>query len=50
VELKLARARIAFGLLAPDDPRARLLQVAVLRRDEVLLDALLRRLDTIPPG
>jgi hypothetical protein len=34
--------------MAPADPRARLLQVAVLRRDEVLLEALLRRLDGTP--
>lgn len=49
LEYKLARARAAFNHLAGDDPRARLLQVAVLRRDEILLEALLRRLDTSPP-
>jgi DNA/RNA-binding domain of Phe-tRNA-synthetase-like protein len=43
---KLERAREAFEQLGDDDPRARLLQVAMLRRDEVLLDALLRRLDS----
>jgi hypothetical protein len=46
--LMLARARVVFERLAPDDPRARLLQVAVLRRDEILLEALLRRLDALP--
>ena len=45
LEAKLERAREAFAQLG-DDPRARLLQVAMLRRDEVLLDALLRRLDS----
>jgi hypothetical protein len=34
--------------LAANDPRARLLQVAVLRRDEILLEALLHRLDAAP--
>jgi hypothetical protein len=47
LELKLAHARAAFGHMAPGDPRARLLQVAVLRRDEILLEALLRRLSSI---
>lgn len=45
LEAKLERARAAFERLGDDDSRARLLQVAMLRRDEVLLDALLRRLD-----
>ena len=44
LELKLAHARAVFAHLEPSDPRARLLQVAVLRRDEILLEALLRRL------
>lgn len=43
------RGRDALALLAPDDPNVRLLQVALLRRDEVLLDAVLRRLDAPPP-
>jgi len=46
LDAKLERAREAFEQLADADPRARLLQVAMLRRDEVLLDALLRRLDS----
>lgn len=46
LDSKLERAREAFEQLGDEDPRARLLQVAMLRRDEVLLDALLRRLDS----
>jgi hypothetical protein len=45
LELKLGRARAIIAHMAPADPHARLLQVAVLRRDEILLEALLRRLD-----
>jgi hypothetical protein len=48
LELKLGRARVIIAHMAPADPRARLLQVAVLRRDEILLEALLRRLDSSP--
>jgi hypothetical protein len=48
LELKLARASVIIAHMAPADPRARLLQVAVLRRDEILLEALLRRLDPSP--
>jgi hypothetical protein len=48
LELKLGRARVIIAHMAPADPRARLLQVAVLRRDEILLEALLRRLDPSP--
>jgi hypothetical protein len=46
---KISRAEALFRHLSDDDPRARLLRVAVLRNDEVLLDALLRRLDSLPP-
>jgi hypothetical protein len=46
---KISRAEGLFQHLSDDDPRARLLRVAVLRNDEVLLDALLRRLDSLPP-
>jgi hypothetical protein len=49
LELMLARAQVVLGRMAPADPRARLLQVAVLRRDEILLEALLRRLDAAMP-
>ena len=45
LELMLARAQVVIAHMAPADPRARLLQVAMLRRDEILLEALLRRLD-----
>jgi len=48
LELKLSRARVVIAHMAPDDPRARLLQVAVLRRDEILLEALLHRLGSLP--
>jgi len=48
LEAKLERAREVFEQLADEDPRTRLLQVAMLRRDEVLLDALLRRIDSSP--
>jgi hypothetical protein len=49
LELMLARAHVVIASMAPADPRARLLQVAMLRRDEILLEALLRRLDAAPP-
>ena len=48
IELLSSRARVVIAHMAPDDPRARLLQVALLRRDEILLEALLRRLDAAP--
>lgn len=48
VELMLVRARMVLARMAPADPRARLLQVALLRRDEILLEALLRRIDGAP--
>jgi hypothetical protein len=46
---KISRAEGLFRHLSDDDPRARLLKVAMLRNDEVLLDALLRRLESLPP-
>jgi hypothetical protein len=48
IELLSSRARVVIAHMAPDDPRARLLHVALLRRDEILLEALLRRLDAAP--
>jgi hypothetical protein len=48
LELKISRAQRVLAQLAANDPRARLLQVAVLRRDEILLEALLHRLDAAP--
>ncbi|MBM4361985.1 MAG: hypothetical protein FJ104_04845 [Deltaproteobacteria bacterium] len=38
-------ATTLLGRLAPLDPRARLLASAVMRRDEVLLEAVLSKLD-----
>jgi hypothetical protein len=49
MELMLARAQVVIAEMAPADPRARLLQIAMLRRDEILLEALLRRLDARLP-
>lgn len=43
-------ARELLKHLSESDPRARLLRVALLRSDEVLIDALLRRSDSLPPG
>lgn len=40
---KMSLAAVLLGRLPPDDRRARLLRSAILRRDEVLLDALLSR-------
>ena len=48
LDLMLARAQMVITHMAPADPRARLLHVAMLRRDEILLEALLRRLDGSP--
>jgi len=48
IELLSSRARVVIAHMAPDDPRARLLQVAILRRDEILLEALLHRLGSMP--
>jgi hypothetical protein len=48
LELMLAQAQVVIAHMAPADPRARLLQVAMLRRDEILLEALLRRLNSGP--
>jgi hypothetical protein len=48
LQLMLAQAQVVIAHMAPADPRARLLQVAMLRRDEILLEALLRRLNSAP--
>jgi hypothetical protein len=48
LELMLAHAQMVITRMAPADPRARLLHVAMLRRDEILLEALLKRLDAAP--
>jgi hypothetical protein len=41
IEQKMTRAILVLERLAPMDGRARLLGSAILRRDEVLLDAVL---------
>jgi hypothetical protein len=48
LDLMLAHAQMVITRMAPADPRARLLHVAMLRRDEILLEALLKRLDASP--
>lgn len=48
IEVMLAHAHMVISRMAPADPRARLLQVAMLRRDEILLEALLKRLEAGP--
>jgi hypothetical protein len=45
LDLMLAHAQRVIARMAPADPHARLLHVAMLRRDEILLEALLKRLD-----
>lgn len=45
LEQKLALARSVLGKLPAADDRARLLHIAVLRRDESLLDGVLGSLD-----
>jgi hypothetical protein len=45
IEQKVREAERRLRQLAAQDSRARLLQVAVLRRDEALLDAILASLD-----
>ena len=48
LECKLAEARALLGQLEPQDARARLLHIAMLRRDEALLDGILTEL-ALPP-
>ena len=48
LECKLAEARAMLGRLEPHDSRARLLHIAMLRRDEALLDGILAEL-ALPP-
>ena len=45
---KLAEATALLAKLEPQDARSRLLQIAVLRKDEALLDGILAEL-TLPP-
>jgi hypothetical protein len=49
LERKMALAVAELRKLSPTDPRARLLSSAVLRRDEVLLDAVLAQSASEPP-
>jgi hypothetical protein len=42
---KVARAEELLAMLPPSDPRARLLEVALLRRDEALIDGILTTLE-----
>jgi hypothetical protein len=52
LEQKLRRGRAVLANLPPGDDRARLLHVAIMRRDESLLDGVLASLglkDSTPP-
>jgi hypothetical protein len=48
LESKLIAATALLSKLEPNDPRARLLNIAVLRRDESLLEGVLAELATAP--
>ncbi|MEI9941805.1 MAG: hypothetical protein WDO69_31715 [Pseudomonadota bacterium] len=48
LETKLAEAAALLAKLEPQDARARLLHIAMLRRDEALLDGILAEL-ALPP-
>jgi hypothetical protein len=48
MESKLLAATALLAKLEPQDARARLLHIAVLRRDESLLDGILAELATAP--
>ena len=48
LETKLAEAAAMLAKLEPQDARARLLHIAMLRRDETLLDGILAEL-ALPP-
>lgn len=53
LEQKLRRGRTVLASLPPGDDRARLLSVAIMRRDEALLDGVLASLgikDSSPPS
>lgn len=49
IEAKIREAEAVIATLHPDDLRARLLRIAVIRRDEVLLTGVLRTLSSRPP-
>ena len=44
IEQKVRVASLVLDDLAPNDPHARLLRIAIIRRDEVLLDGVLSEL------
>lgn len=46
IEGKVARAEKLLAVLPEGDPRLRLLEVALLRRDETLIDGILRTLES----
>jgi len=48
MESKLFAATALLAKLEPQDARARLLNIAVLRRDEALLDGILAELESAP--
>ncbi len=53
LEQKLRRGRSVLASLPAGDDRARLLHVAIMRRDEALLDGVLSSLgikDSVPPS
>jgi hypothetical protein len=50
LEKKMQRAGELMKGLPPSDTRVRLLYVAVMRRDEALLDGLLSELNKTAPG
>ena len=50
LESKLAEARALLARLEPQDARARLLHIAMLRRDEALLDGILAELSLAKRG
>jgi hypothetical protein len=49
IEQKVIEAEALLASTVPSDPRRRLLQAAMLRRDEALLDAILTTLHSAAP-
>lgn len=45
IDQKIRIAQILLSDMPADDPRARLLRVAIVRRDEVLIDAILEEME-----
>jgi hypothetical protein len=48
IEAKIREVEAVIATLRPDDLRARLLRIAVIRRDEVLMTGVLRSLEARP--